>query len=265
MGYVYGIHAVDSLLRHQPRTVRQLWVREGREDRRAAALLELARNQGVPVAQGSRQALDEMVDGRHQGVVAEVLEEPAGSDGSNLWREEALLALVETRAAAGDPPVLILVLDGVTDPHNLGACLRSADAAGVDAVVLPRDRSADLNATVRKVACGAAEAVPVVRVTNLARTLRALKERGVWLFGTAGEAGQSLYENDLTLPMALVMGAEGSGLRRLTREVCDHLVNLPMAGSVGSLNVSVATGICLFEAVRQRAAGAGSGGLATPA
>ncbi len=263
MPYVYGIHAVDGLLRHQPRTVRRLWVREGREDRRIAALLELARNQGVPIAQRSRQALDEMADGRHQGVVAEVVEEPAGGDGSNLWREEALLALVEKRAGGGRP-LLILVLDGVTDPHNLGACLRSADAAGVDAVVLPRDRSADLNATVRKVACGAAEAVPVVRVTNLARSLRALKERGVWLFGTAGEAGQSLYQSDLTLPMALVMGAEGSGLRRLTREACDFLVSLPMAGSVGSLNVSVATGICLFEAVRQRGSGPGQGGLAAP-
>jgi 23S rRNA (guanosine2251-2'-O)-methyltransferase len=152
-------------------------------------------------------------------------------------------------------PPFLLVLDGVTDPHNLGACLRSADAAGVDAVVVPRDKSADLNATSRKVACGAAEVVPFVRVTNLSRTLQALKARGVWLFGAAGEAEKSLYDNDLTLSMALVMGAEGSGLRRLTREQCDYLVRLPMSGSVSSLNVSVATGICLFEAVRQRLAG----------
>jgi 23S rRNA (guanosine2251-2'-O)-methyltransferase len=149
-------------------------------------------------------------------------------------------------------PVLILVLDGVTDPHNLGACLRSADAAGVDAVVVPKDKSADLNPTVRKVACGAAEVVPFVRVTNLSRTLKALQERGVWLYGTASEAEKSIYDSDLCASMALVMGAEGIGMRRLTREQCDYLVRLPMAGSVGSLNVSVATGICLFEAVRQR-------------
>ena len=152
-----------------------------------------------------------------------------------------------------EQPSLILVLDGVTDPHNLGACLRSADAAGVHAVVVPKDKSADLSPTVRKVACGAAEVVPFVRVTNLSRTLEALKERGVWLFGAAGEAEKSIYDNDLTGSMALVMGAEGAGLRRLTREHCDHLVKLPMAGSVSSLNVSVATGVCLFEAVRQRA------------
>ncbi|MCB1854974.1 MAG: 23S rRNA (guanosine(2251)-2'-O)-methyltransferase RlmB, partial [Halieaceae bacterium] len=152
-------------------------------------------------------------------------------------------------------PALLLVLDGVTDPHNLGACLRSADAAGVDAVIVPRDRAADLSPVSRKVACGAAEVVPFVRVTNLARTLQALKERGVWLYGTAGEAQQSLYASDLTLPLALVMGAEGAGMRRLTREQCDFLVSLPMAGSVSSLNVSVASGICLFEARRQRLAG----------
>ena len=137
-------------------------------------------------------------------------------------------------------------------PHNLGACLRSADAAGVDAVVVPRDKAADLTPTARKVACGAAEVVPFVRVTNLARTLEGLKERGVWLYGAAGESENTIYNSDLKVPLALVMGAEGSGLRRLTRETCDHLVKLPMAGSVSSLNVSVATGVCLFEVVRQR-------------
>ena len=170
---------------------------------------------------------------------------------SNLWEEADLLRAVDEK----DGPVLILVLDGVTDPHNLGACLRSADAAGVDAVVVPRDKSADLSPTSRKVACGAAEVVPFVRVTNLPVPCRPCKERGVWLFGAAGEAEKSLYDNDLTVSMALVMGAEGSGMRRLTREQCDYLVRLPMAGSVSSLNVSVATGICLFEAMRQRLAG----------
>jgi len=253
MSYVYGIHAVDSLLRQNPRSVQRLWAQQGREDKRVGALLELAQNQGVPVARESRQALDAMAGGRHQGVVAELYEARHHGDSAqrNLWQEADLLRAVQNKAG----PALILVLDGVTDPHNLGACLRSADAAGVDAVVVPRDKSADLNPVSRKVACGAAEVVPFVRVTNLARTLQALKERGVWLFGAAGEAEKSLYDNDLTLPMALVMGAEGSGLRRLTREQCDYLVRLPMAGSVSSLNVSVATGICLFEAVRQRLAG----------
>ncbi len=253
MPYVYGIHAVDGLLRRNPGAVQRLWLQSGRQDRRIAALLELAGNQGVPVARESRQVLDDMVQGRHQGVVAETLVERTAGDPaqSNLWSEQRLLQAVEEK----EGPVLILVLDGVTDPHNLGACLRSADAAGVDAVVVPKDRSADLNATARKVACGAAEAVPFVRVTNISRTLQALKERGVWLYGTAGEAEKSIYDNDLSGSLALVMGGEGSGLRRLTREECDFLVKLPMAGSVSSLNVSVATGICLFEVVRQRAHG----------
>jgi 23S rRNA (guanosine2251-2'-O)-methyltransferase len=251
MQYIYGIHAVDSLLRQNPKSVQRLWVQQGRDDKRIAALLELAQNQGVPVARQPRQDLDEMVSARHQGVVAEALNAPpvhGEPTQPNLWREVDLLKVVEDK----DGPVLILVLDGVTDPHNLGACLRSADAAGVDAVVVPKDRSADLSPTVRKVACGAAEVVPFVRVTNLSRTLKALQERGVWLYGTAGEAEKSIYDSDLRTSMALVMGAEGIGMRRLTREQCDYLVRLPMAGSVGSLNVSVATGICLFEAVRQR-------------
>jgi 23S rRNA (guanosine2251-2'-O)-methyltransferase len=191
-----------------------------------------------------------MVSGRHQGVVAEAFNIPVSGDmnQSNLWQEQDLLRVVDNK----EGPLLLLVLDGVTDPHNLGACLRSADAAGVDAVVVPKDKSADLTPTVRKVACGAAEVVPFVRVTNISRTLQALQERGVWLYGTAGESEKSIYDSDLSGSIALVMGAEGSGLRRLTREQCDFLVNLPMAGSVSSLNVSVATGICLFEIVRQR-------------
>ena len=144
------------------------------------------------------------------------------------------------------------VLDEVTDPHNLGACLRSADAAGVDAVIVPKDRSAPLNLTVRKVASGAAETVPLFAVTNLSRTLKDLQQRGIWLCGTAGEAEKTLYQQDLTGPLAILMGSEGKGLRRLTRETCDYLVSIPMAGAVSSLNVSVAAGICLFEAVRQR-------------
>lgn len=250
MSYVYGIHAVDSLLRHNPRSVRQLWVQEGRDDKRITTLVELARNQGIAVAVAPRAALDERVSARHQGAIADVEEATAGAggDSANLWSEADLMAYV----GAKSEPILLLVLDGVTDPHNLGACLRSADAAGVDAVIVPRDRSAGLTPVVRKVACGAAEAVPFVRVTNLTRTLQAVKECGVWVYGTDGSAENSLYDSELTASMALVLGSEGQGMRRLTREQCDFLVNLPMAGTVSSLNVSVATGICLFEIARQR-------------
>jgi 23S rRNA (guanosine2251-2'-O)-methyltransferase len=248
---------VDSLLRSHPKSIQRLWIQQGRDDKRIRALLELAQNQGVPTAREPRADLDAMVDGRHQGVVAETLEAPhhAAETAANIWGEKQLLQWLEAR----DEPALLLVLDGVTDPHNLGACLRTADAAGVDAVIVPKDKSADLNATVRKVACGAAEVVPFVRVTNLARALEALQGAGVWLYGTAGEAENSIFDSDLTGSVGLVMGAEGAGLRRLTREHCDHLVKLPMSGSVSSLNVSVATGVCLFEIKRQRlAAAAGS-------
>ncbi len=242
MELIYGLHAVDALLRQQPEQVHCLFVQSGRNDKRMAAVLELARNQGVQVEALARAELDAKVEGRHQGVIAQV------QPGSRSWDEAALFVLLDDL----DHPALVLVLDGVTDPHNLGACLRSADAAGVDAVVVPKDKSADLTPIVRKVACGAAEVVPFVRVTNLARTLAGLKERGIWLYGAAGEAENTIYNSDLTGPAALIMGAEGAGLRRLTREACDFLVKLPMAGSVSSLNVSVATGVCLFEVVRQR-------------
>jgi 23S rRNA (guanosine2251-2'-O)-methyltransferase len=250
--YVYGIHAVDSLLRRHPQSVQRLILQAGRDDRRIASLLELARNQGVSVAREPRAVLDKLVDGRHQGAVAELGGDAASETAraSNRWDEAQLLQAIDEKVG----PMLLLVLDGVTDPHNLGACLRSADAAGVDAVVVPRDNSADLTPVVRKVACGAAEVVPFVQVTNLSRALQALKARGVWLFGADGEAENSLFDSDLTTSLALVMGAEGTGMRRLTREQCDYLVHLPMAGSVSSLNVSVATGIALFEARRQRAA-----------
>jgi 23S rRNA (guanosine2251-2'-O)-methyltransferase len=197
----------------------------------------------VPVGQKDRRELDEWAEGVHQGVVAEV-------SPSQVWGEAMLEELLDRR----EGPPLLLVLDGVTDPHNLGACLRTADAAGALAVIVPKDKSATLNATVRKVACGAAEVIPLVAVTNLARTLEKLQQRGLWLVGTAGEAEQELYQQDLTGPTVLIMGAEGKGMRRLTRDHCDYLVKLPMSGSVSSLNVSVATGVCLFEAVRQRQA-----------
>lgn len=251
MDRVFGIHAVDSMLRRNPASAERLLVQSGREDKRIRDIVELARNQGVAVQRVPRKELDVLVNGRHQGAVVECAVGQAGAAGeqANLWSEAQLLASV----AQADSPVLLLVLDGVTDPHNLGACLRSADAAGVHAVIVPKDKSADLGPTARKVACGAAETVPFVRVTNIARVLEGLKALGVWLYGTDGGSEQPLYAADFTGPVALVMGAEGQGMRRLTRESCDHLVYLPMAGSVSSLNVSVATGICLFEAVRQRA------------
>lgn len=238
---VFGLHVVESLLRHHPRRVKRIWLAERRSDPRVQALVQLAGEARVTVESCDRRELDEWVEGVHQGVVAEV-------SPSQVWGENMLDELLQR----SEGPPLLLVLDGVTDPHNLGACLRTADAAGVQAVIVPKDKSATLNATVRKVACGAAEVVPLVAVTNLARTLEKLQQKGVWVVGTAGEAEQELYAQDFTGAIALVMGAEGRGMRRLTRERCDYLVRLPMAGSVSSLNVSVATGICLFEAVRQR-------------
>lgn len=244
----FGLHAVEELLRRQPASVSSLYLAKGRDDKRMQALLQLADRAGVPIQRLARGKLDALVPGRHQGVVAEL---GAGGDaGQDLrWSEKQLLQAVDGNAAA-----LVLVLDGVTDPHNLGACLRSADAAGVTAVVTPKDNAADITGVVRKVACGATESVPLVRVTNLARTLDQLKGAGVWIYGTAGEADTDIYSADLRGPVALVMGAEGPGMRRLTRERCDVLVKLPMAGVVSSLNVSVATGVCLFEIQRQRRA-----------
>ena len=239
--WVIGIHAVRELLQHNS-NVKRLCVQSGRGDARIEELIELASRAGILVEKMPRRELDQLVSGRHQGVAARAV------FAASSWQEKDLRRLLE--GLDHDP--LLLVLDEVTDPHNLGACLRSADAAGVDAVVIPKDRSAPLNMTVRKVASGAAETVPLVAVTNLSRMLKELKELGVWLCGTAGEAEKSLYQQDLTGPLALVMGSEGRGLRRLTQEACDFLVAIPMAGTVGSLNVSVATGVCLFEAVRQR-------------
>lgn len=240
---VYGLHAVEALLRHHPKRVKQVWLAEGRGDPRARVVVELAEQARVRVGQCVRREMDVWVEGVHQGVVAEV-------SPSQVWGE----AMLEELLDRAEGPPLLLVLDGVTDPHNLGACLRTADAAGALAVIVPKDKAATLNATVRKVACGAAEVIPLVAVTNLARALEKLQQRGLWIVGTAGEAEQVIYDQDLTGPTVLVMGAEGKGMRRLTREHCDYLVRLPMAGSVSSLNVSVATGVCLFEALRQRQA-----------
>jgi 23S rRNA (guanosine2251-2'-O)-methyltransferase len=244
----FGYHAVESLIRKEPRRVTALHVQADRQDRRMQALCELSRNQGVSVLSCSKSELDALVAGRHQGVVA-VLDPAVGAESAGMMSEADLGEHLSQVAAP-----LILILDGVTDPHNLGACLRSADAAGVTAVIFPKDKSADVNEVARKVASGAAETVPWVRVTNLARTIELLKQTGVWVIGTDGDAETALYEQDLSGPCALVFGSEGAGMRRLTRDLCDFVVKLPMAGSVSSLNVSVAAGVCLFEAVRQRSA-----------
>ncbi len=240
---VVGFHAVRTALKHGGDSVEQIWVEARRKDRRISEIVDLARTAGVPVHYVSREELNTLQpDINHQGVIAHS-RVPAALD------ESTLKALVQEL----EGPPFLLVLDGVQDPHNLGACLRSADAAGVHAVIAPKDRSVGLTPTACKVASGAAETTPFVQVTNLARTLRWLQEEaGVWIVGTAGEADTPVYNADLKGPLALVMGAEEKGMRRLTREACDALVCLPMVGSVESLNVSVATGICLFEAVRQR-------------
>ncbi len=239
---IYGLHAVQALLKSTPQRVQTLYLDKGRRDQRLQKIIDTATREQIDCQSAARRQLDEMAEGgNHQGVVA--LCSPG-----ELHDETFLFRLLESLSE----PALVLVLDGVTDPHNLGACLRSAEAAGAHAVVAPRDKSAGLSPVARKVASGAAEVLPFVPVTNLARTLKKLQDAGLWLVGAAGEAGQTLYQTDLTGPVALVMGAEGEGLRRLTRETCDYLVKIPMAGSVSSLNVSVATGVCLFEAVRQR-------------
>ncbi|MDX1657008.1 MAG: 23S rRNA (guanosine(2251)-2'-O)-methyltransferase RlmB [Candidatus Competibacteraceae bacterium] len=240
---VYGLHPVTAALKYQPDALEGLWVERERRDQRIQKLLHEAEKRGVAVKQISRAELDRLTGhARHQGVAARTQAPPPAAGEAEL---EGLLAALTA-------PALLLVLDGIQDPHNLGACLRSADAAGAQAVVAPRDKAVGLTPAVRKVACGAAETVPFVQVTNLARTLRRLQEQGIWLVGTAKGASRELFETDLTGPIALVLGAEDKGLRRLTRESCDLLVGIPMVGQVESLNVSVATGICLFEALRQR-------------
>lgn len=238
---IYGLHAVQALLKSAPQRAQELWVLRGREDQRVQKILQQARQLDIPVRLQTRAELDALCDGNHQGVILR-------AQPGRLYDEHHLWDMLGDLSS----PPFLLILDGVTDPHNLGACLRSADAAGVHAVIVPKDNSAGMTETVRKVACGAAETVPLIPVTNLARTMKQLQEQGVWIVGTAGDAPKSLFETSMTGPLALVMGAEGTGMRRLTREHCDYLAFIPMAGSVSSLNVSVATGICLFEAVRQR-------------
>lgn len=240
---IYGLHAVSNLLETEAGTaVKEIWLHHRRRDRRMERVVQLARQLGVKLHQVERHELDRMAPGaRHQGIIAAI-------EGVAPLSESGLEVLLDE----SKNPLLILVLDGVQDPHNLGACLRAADGAGVVVVIAPRDRAVGVTPAVSKVASGAAETVPFVQVTNLARTLRMLKERGIWVVGLDDSATDSLFATDLRESTALVLGNEGKGLRRLTREQCDALAAIPMAGTVSSLNVSMAAGICLFEAVRQR-------------
>lgn len=237
---LFGFHALTVRLKTAPGTIVECYVDATRRDARMRQFIERAKEAGVRLIDSDELRLQALAGThRHQGVAAKVLPPPQSKSLDDL------LDLVSG-------PPLLLVLDGVTDPHNLGACLRVADGAGAHAVIAPKDHAAGINATVAKVASGAAETVPYFMVTNLARTLGELKERGIWVVGTAGDAPQSVFQCDMHGPLALVLGAEGQGMRQLTRKTCDELVSLPMAGAVESLNVSVASGICLYEAVRQR-------------
>jgi 23S rRNA (guanosine2251-2'-O)-methyltransferase len=239
---LFGMHSVQAALNYSPDKIRKVWIDQQRQDQRLSQILDELVTLGVELEKIDRKKLDRLSEGNnHQGIVVEV-----------ALPDE--LSESELKTAVGNltSTPLLLVLDNVQDPHNLGACLRSADATGVHGVIITKDNATGITPTVCKVASGAAETVPVYQVTNLSRTLRWLKEQGIWVFGAAGGTEQSPYQTDMTVPMALVVGAEGKGMRRLTREQCDMLVSLPMLGQVASLNLSVATGVLLYEILRQR-------------
>ena len=245
---LFGFHAVTVRLKTAPASIMELHVDAQRRDARMRSFISRAQEAGVNVIDSDDERLTRLCGApRHQGVVARV---------QALPQRHSLDDVLDDAQAAGSGPALVLALDGVTDPHNLGACLRSADAAGVQAVIAPKDHAVGLNATVAKVASGAAESVPYLMVTNLARSLNELKERGLRVIGFSDDAKQTLYDLDLRGPVALVLGAEGPGMRQLTRKTCDELVRIPMVGAVESLNVSVACGVSVFEVLRQRTAAA---------
>ena len=242
--WVLGLHAVAALMKHPKRRIHSVYMTETRQDQKMQALIETLRTGSIPIKLLSSAEMNaKFPDMVHQGIVAV-------SDPLPLYQEQDIASIIND-----SPLPLILILDGVTDPHNLGACLRSADGAGVDCVIIPKDKSASLGPVVSKVASGAAETIPLIRVTNLARCIESLKQLGIWVYGAAGEASESIYQLDALRPLAIVLGAEGEGLRRLTRERCDGLFAIPMHGSVPSLNVSVAAGVSLFEMKRQRIMG----------
>ena len=238
-----GIHAVTAVLQHNPARVSQIYITDKRRNNRLDPLLDLVGKLQLPVKEVSRDKLDKLADNQiHQGVIARCEALPARTESELIWDIKALTH-----------PAMLLVLDGVQDPHNLGACIRTLNGAGGDGIVIPKDRSAPVTSVVHKTASGAMETTPVYTVTNLSRTLQSLKsECGLWIFGTTDKAEKNLYQLDFRVPFALVLGAEGKGMRRLVEENCDELVSIPMQGSVNSLNVSVASGVCCYEALRQR-------------
>jgi len=246
--FVYGINAVGEMIKHNAKAIETIYVVDARDDKRVRKIVEMAEQARLTLTKSSKDDIEAMLatdadhSVNHQGVIAACRPSQA--------KDEDFLEALLSRA---ERPLSLLILDGVTDPHNLGACLRSADAAGVDAVVVPKDNAVGLTPVVRKVASGAAETTPLVVVKNLARGIKKIQDAGVWVMGAAGEAEQTVFDIDFTGHVAIVMGAEGSGLRRLTRERCDSLFRIPMTGAVESLNVSVAAGICVFEVLRQRA------------
>lgn len=238
-----GIHTVKALLRYQPERIQSLWLEQNKTNKRINQLINQSQQLGIAIQYVQRNKLDQLCEGtQHQGIAA--------SCHTIKFADEHELVNKITHSTT---PILLLILDEISDPHNLGACLRTADAAGVDAVVLPQRHSAPITPAVHKVASGATIKLTLVKTTNLARFLESIKKLGVWVYGAEGESTHSIYESNLAQACAIVMGAEGDGLRRLTRESCDQLYSLPMQGSVESLNVSVATGIFLYEAIRQRA------------
>lgn len=245
--WIYGLHAAQSALEKHPERIKEVVILKGRQDNRMNKFLDAVRAQGFKFRLAAREEFErilqkqELKGMRHQGVLVYTTAAP-------VLKENDLEAMLDRLEEAP----LLLVLDGVTDPHNIGACLRTCDAAGAHGLIVPKDKSGTLTPTAVKIASGASDTVPFYAVTNLARTLEALKERGIWVYGTAGEASSPIYKTKLEGPIAVVMGAEGSGMRRLTRDICDELIHIPMAGDVSSLNVSVAAGVCLFEVVRQR-------------
>lgn len=243
---IYGIHALNAMIDRSPERLIQIYIHQERDNKRFMSVMKEIELLGIPTMQVDKKKLDQMShDAVHQGIIALIT--PA-----KQYSEQDVDHLIEYSRSQKKEP-FILILDNITDPHNLGACIRTADASGIDFIIVPKDRSATVNATAKKVASGAAETIPVVRVTNLVRTMRHLKDQHqIWIVGTDGDADKTLFDSNLTGALAIVMGAEGDGMRRLTKEHCDQLINIPMAGLVSSLNVSVATGVCLFEVVRQR-------------
>jgi len=241
---IYGIHAVHHLIKQNPDRVLNLWIIDKKKNSRdLTEIVLLSKKSGLNIEHVSKLAMDKHTDhGVHQGVMAKI-------KSGDLWSEKDLPKIIENCV---DAPPLLLILDGVQDPHNLGACIRTANAAGVTAVIIPKDKTVSVTSTVRKVACGAAEYTPIISVTNLSRTIKSLKEIGIWMVGTDSAATQNLYDVDLRPPIAMVMGGEGTGLRKNTRDHCDFLVSFPVHGIVESLNLSVATGVCLYEVLRQR-------------